>query len=66
MKINLTSIAKRIAEIDNSGKRDLSIVQIRECLAALGIFLRTLTITDALRVCIAIIERAGKKSKNPK
>jgi hypothetical protein len=61
---DLSKLARDLAAIDNSGKRDLNIVQIRECLAALGAHLRRLTAAEKLSVFQAITTRAGIKSKN--
>lgn len=66
MKINLSTLAKELAAIDQTGKKELTISQIREVIACLGIHMRRLVPEDAFRTAHCIIDRAGVKSKNPK
>ena len=65
MKINLSTLAKELAAIDKTGKRELTISQIREVIACLGIHLRHMLPEDAIKTCACIIDRAGLLSKIP-
>ena len=62
-KANLNELAKRLT-VYEGGKKNLTIAQVKDVLAALGDVFREVGLIKAFIYLVAIYNRAGKNSKN--